>query len=48
MTMLREDDGLPTVKVHGLRMLAPAILEHIPLLSADSAMVAGVLFLARA
>jgi hypothetical protein len=40
MTMVCEDDGLPTVKLHGLRMLATAILEHIPLSSADSAMVA--------
>ena len=31
---------LPTVKLHGLRMLAPAIIEHIPLSSDDSAMVA--------
>jgi hypothetical protein len=34
------DGDLPTVKLHGLRMLAPAIIEHIPLSSADSAMVA--------
>ena len=27
-------------KLHGLRMLAPAIIAHIPLSSADSAMVA--------
>jgi hypothetical protein len=40
MTIACEDDGLPTVKLHGLRMLAPAILEHIPLSSADSAIVA--------
>ena len=39
MMILCEDDGLRTVKLHGLRMLAPAILEHI-LSSADSAMVA--------
>ena len=40
MTMLCGEDDLPTVKLHGLRMLAPAIIEHIPLSSADSAMVA--------
>jgi hypothetical protein len=40
MTMLCGDGDLPTVKLHGLRMLAPAIMEHIPLSSADSAMVA--------
>src|SRR6516162_3561273 len=40
MKTLCGDGGAPTVKLHGLRMLAPAIMEHIPLSSADSAMVA--------
>jgi hypothetical protein len=40
MTILCGDGELPTVNLHGLRMLAPAIIEHIPLSSADSAMVA--------
>ena len=40
MTTLCGEDDLPTVKLHGLRMLPPAIIEHIPLSSADSAMVA--------
>ena len=40
MQLLCYNSGLLTVKLHGLRMLAPAILEHIPLSSADSAMVA--------
>jgi hypothetical protein len=30
------DDGVPRVKLHGLRMLNPAIIEHVPLSSADS------------
>ena len=40
MTLVCGDGERPTVKLHGLRMLAPAIIEHIPLSSADSAMVA--------
>jgi len=40
MTLLCADSDLPIIKLHGLRMLAPAIIEHIPLSSADSAMVA--------
>jgi len=40
MTLLCGDGDLPTIKLHGLRMLAPAIIEHIPLSLADSAMVA--------
>jgi hypothetical protein len=40
MAMLCGDGGLPPVKLYGLRMLAPAIIEHIPLSSANSAMVA--------
>lgn len=34
------DDGAPRVKLHGLRMLNPAITEHVPLASADSTNVA--------
>lgn len=34
------DDGVPRVKLHGLRMLNPAIVEHVPLSSADSTNVA--------
>jgi hypothetical protein len=30
-------DGKPIVKLHGLRMLRPAICRHLPLASADSA-----------
>jgi hypothetical protein len=37
MMMLCEDDGLPTVKLHGLADAGAR--EHIPLSSADSAMV---------
>lgn len=33
-------DGRPTVKLHGLRMLNPAITERVPLASADSTNVA--------
>jgi hypothetical protein len=32
-------DGKPMVKLHGLRMLNPRIVEHVPLASADSAYV---------
>jgi hypothetical protein len=31
------EDGKPTVKLHGLRMLRPDICKHLPLASADSA-----------
>jgi len=31
--------GRPKVKLHGLRMLSPHIVEHVPLASADSAYV---------
>lgn len=34
------DDGIPRVKLHGLRMLNPAVVEQIPLSSADSTNVA--------
>ena len=40
MTLVCDDGDLPTIKLHGLRMLAPAIAEHNPLSSSDSAMVA--------
>lgn len=40
LTLLCDEAGRPGLKLHGLRMLAPAILEHVPLSSADSAMVA--------
>lgn len=33
-------NGAPRVKLHGLRMLNPAIVEHVPLASADSTNVA--------
>jgi hypothetical protein len=33
-------DGMPTVKLHGLRMLNPAVVEWLPLASADSTNVA--------
>lgn len=34
------DDGVPRVKLHGLRMLNPDIVEHVPLSSGDSTNVA--------
>jgi hypothetical protein len=40
LNLLCDGAGRPSVKLHGLRMLAPAILEHVPLSSANSAMVA--------
>jgi hypothetical protein len=39
MTLLCDEHHLPIVKLQGLRMLAHAIIEDIPLSSADSAMV---------
>lgn len=41
-------DGVPTVKLHGLRMLNPAIVERVPLSSADSTNVARNIGLDRA
>lgn len=35
-----DSDGIPHVKLHGLRMLAPTIFAHVPLASADSCNVA--------
>lgn len=40
MKVLCDERGLPCVKLHGLRMLDPAIFSHIPLASADSCNVA--------
>lgn len=34
------DDGIPRVKLHGLRMLDPTVFSHLPLSSADSTNVA--------
>ena len=31
-----DDSGRPSVKLHGLRMLDPSVLAHLPLASADS------------
>lgn len=36
MRVLCDDDGCPTVKVHGLRMLNPAVFTKLPFASADS------------
>lgn len=35
-----DDDGMPRVKLHGLRMLDPVIFSQLPLASADSCNVA--------
>jgi hypothetical protein len=35
-----DSDGIPHVKLHGLRMLNPTIFSHIPLASADSCNIA--------
>lgn len=40
MDVLCDDDGMPTVKLHGLRMLDTAIFSRVPLSSADSTNVA--------
>lgn len=37
---ISDDEGVPLVKLHGLRMLNPAIVEKVPLASADSTNVA--------
>jgi hypothetical protein len=39
MRVVCDDDGLPLVKLHGLRMLDPVLFSHIPFASADSANV---------
>ena len=40
MSVVCDEDGMPTVKLHGLRMLDPTVFSHIPLASADSTNVA--------
>ena len=40
MDRICDEAGRPRVKIHGLRMLAPAIVERYPLASADSTNVA--------
>lgn len=40
MDAICDDDGRPMVKLHGLRMLDPTVLAHLPLTSADSTNVA--------
>jgi hypothetical protein len=40
MKVACDDDGMPKVKLHGLRMLDSVIFSHIPLSSADSTNVA--------
>lgn len=40
MSVVCDADGLPKVKLHGLRMLDPVIFSHLPLSSADSCNVA--------
>lgn len=40
MQILCDEDGMPRVKIHGLRMLDSVIFSHIPLSSADSTNVA--------
>jgi hypothetical protein len=40
MEVLCDADGMPRVKIHGLRMLDPVIFAHLPFSSADSCNVA--------
>lgn len=40
MRVACDADGMPKVKLHGLRMLDPVIFSHLPLSSADSCNVA--------
>lgn len=40
MDVLCDHEGMPRVKLHGLRMLDPVIFSHLPLSSADSCNVA--------
>jgi hypothetical protein len=40
MRVATDDDGMPTAKLHGLRMLDPVIFSHLPLSSADSCNIA--------
>lgn len=40
MEVVCDENGLPRVKLHGLRMLDPVLFSHLPLSSADSCNVA--------
>jgi hypothetical protein len=40
MAVICDEDGRPTCKLHGLRMLAPDVFTRLPLASADSTNVA--------
>lgn len=40
MAVLCDSDGMPKIKLHGLRMLDPVIFSHVPFASADSCHVA--------
>jgi hypothetical protein len=40
MEVVTDDNGMPVCKLHGLRMLDPAVFSHIPFASADSTNVA--------
>ncbi len=40
MQIACDGDGMPRVKLHGLRMLNPDVFSHLPLASADSSNVA--------
>lgn len=40
MSVICDDDGIPQVKLHGLRMLDPGVFSKVPLSSADSCNVA--------
>ena len=40
MEILCDQDGMPKVRIHGLRMLDPTIFSHFPFSSADSTNVA--------
>ena len=42
-----DEPGRPKVKLHGLRMLSPHIVEHVPFASADSAYVSRKVGLAN-
>lgn len=47
MSVVCDSDGVPLVKLHGLRMLAPAIVQRIPFASGDSTTVARNIGLSR-
>lgn len=40
MAVVCDDQGRPSCKLHGLRMLSPTVFSHVPLASADSTNVA--------